>query len=220
VADGYTFLNPEPLSRAVILWLWIDLAMGVIAVFSSLFVIVETAGVGASLPSDTELASDIPQALVGLAQTASHLVTAFLVLKWIYRTNRNAHSVARGLTTPPNWAIIWFFVPIAFLWKPFQAFRETWQASAGAPDWRVVKTPPILGWWWGMFLVSNLLGQVIFRIAMSAGTLGGMAIAAGFDVAASLLAVPLNLVYIRIVRDLTRMQVVDMTFGDAKPAAA
>ena len=152
---------------------------------------------------------------------AAYTVAAFLVLKWIYRTNRNAHSVARGLTTPPNWAIIWFFVPIAFLWKPFQAFQETWQVSVagGTRDWRAVKTPRILGWWWGMFLVSNFLGQAVFRITMSAGTLGGMAIASGFDVAASLLAVPLNVVFIRIVRDLTRMQVVDMTFGEAEAAA-
>ena len=219
MASGYSFLNPEPLSRAVVLWLWIDLALSVLAIPASLFVIAEIAGVDRALPSDTPMPSDLPVGLLGLAQVGVYAVTAFLVLKWIYRTNRNAHSVARGLTTPPNWAIIWFFVPIAFLWKPFQAFRETWQASAGANDWRTVKTPPILGWWWGMLLVSNLLGQIVFRITMAAGTLGGMAIASGFDVVACLLAVPLNLVFIRIVRDLTRMQVVNMTFGEAKASA-
>lgn len=219
MANGYTFLNPEPLSKSVVLWLWIDLALSVLGVPASLLVIGEIASVGRSLPSNTPMPSDLPVGLLGLAQVAAYVVAGFLVLKWIYRTNRNAHSVASGLTTPPNWAVIWFFVPIAFLWKPFQAFRETWQASVGARDWRVVKPPKILGWWWAMFLLSNFLGQIVFRITISAQTLDGMAVASGFDVAAGLLAIPLDLVFIRIVRDLTRMQVVDMTFGEAKAAA-
>ena len=30
----------------------------------------------------------------------------------------------------PGWSVGWFFVPIMNPWKPFQAMREIWQASA------------------------------------------------------------------------------------------
>ncbi|HKP78094.1 MAG TPA: DUF4328 domain-containing protein [Phenylobacterium sp.] len=215
----YTFLNPAPLSRTVIQWLWIDLAVSVVGAVSSVWAIAETLGVNTSLPSDTALTSDIPLAIVGLAQVAVFLVTGFLVLKWIYRVSRNAHSAVRGLKVTPPWAVGWYFVPVAFLWKPFEAMRETWQASTDPTAWPGVPVPAMLRWWWGLFLASNFTGQLSFRIALRAGTLGGMAVASGFDLASALISVPLDLIFIRIVRELTNKQVLDLTFGSAKEAA-
>jgi hypothetical protein len=215
----YTFLNPAPLSRTVIRWLWIDLAVSVIAAVSSIWAIGETLGVDTSLPSDTPLVSDIPLAVVGLAQLAVFLVTGFLALKWIYRVSRNAHAAARGLTISPPWAVGWYFVPVAFLWKPFQAMRETWQASTDPTAWPGVPVPAMLRWWWGLLLASNFTGQIAFRIALRAGTLGGMAVGSGFDLVSALISVPLDLIFIGIVRELTNKQVLDLTFGSAKEAA-
>jgi hypothetical protein len=33
------------------------------------------------------------------------IITGFIVLKWIYRANRNAHAFGRGLKSDPPWAV-------------------------------------------------------------------------------------------------------------------
>jgi hypothetical protein len=52
-----------------------------------------------------------------------------------------------------------------FLWKPFQAMREIWQASAQPGNWKNVQTPPLLGWWWGLYLASQVLSNVAYRLS-------------------------------------------------------
>ena len=86
------------------------------------------------------------------------VVTGFVTLNWTYRVSRNAHSLARGLDVPPQWAVGWYFVPVASVWKPFQALREVWQVGVDPARWRTRKTPAIMRWWWGFWLAGNLAG--------------------------------------------------------------
>src|SRR5206468_4980211 len=62
----------------------------------------------------------------------------------------------------------WYFIPIASLWKPFQALREIWKASVDPVHWQSIPTNPLLGWWWAGFLVSNILDQASFRMSTAA----------------------------------------------------
>ena len=83
---------------------------------------------------------------------------AVTALRWIYLANSNAHALgAEGMQFTPAWAIGWYFVPLANLWKPYQAMKEIWQASATGTDWREVKAPALLRWWWGFWLLSTSL---------------------------------------------------------------
>ena len=82
---------------------------------------------------------------------------AFAALRWIYLANANAHALgAEGMQFTPGWAVGWYFVPIASLWKPYQAMKEIWQASAAGTDWRGVRVPRLLPWWWACWLISTL----------------------------------------------------------------
>jgi hypothetical protein len=61
----------------------------------------------------------------------------------------------------PGWAVGWWFVPFANLVKPFQTVRELWKASdPGAPDWWGSETLPVIGWWWGGYVVFNILDGI------------------------------------------------------------
>ena len=76
---------------------------------------------------------------------------------WQHRAHANLRAFARsGLRFTPGWAVGWWFVPIASLWKPFEAVRELWKASdpdSDAVSWRSIRTWPALG------LVVDLLAR-------------------------------------------------------------
>jgi hypothetical protein len=52
--------------------------------------------------------------------------------------------------------------------------REIWKASVDPINWRSLPTDPLLGWWWAGFIVSNILGQISFRMSMAAETVDSL----------------------------------------------
>jgi hypothetical protein len=212
-AKVYQAKDPAALSRFLVILLWIDLAAGLVAALSG---VVEIRMLGA-LPPDTALLRGGPPlpatvligiGLIDLAQVISMLVTGFFCLKWIYRVSMNAHVlVAQGLTITPPWAMGWYFIPFANLLKPFQALKEAWQASVNPSAWRSIDPPPLMRWWWGLWLASGVLGNISFRLSLEAKSLDMLTFSDFAQVAADLVGLPLNLVFIVLVRRLADHQV-------------
>jgi len=114
-------------------------------------------------------ASDLRQQALAVIYLSVYIVSGILILMWIYRANYNARQLgANGMTFTPAWSVGWYFIPVATLWKPYQAMKEIWCASHQPADWRNAPTSALLPWWWFLWLVSNVLGQAIFRMALRA----------------------------------------------------
>ena len=80
---------------------------------------------------------------------------------WQHRGQANLHDLGRtNLVFTPGWAVGWWFVPIANLFKPFQSVRELWRASEPVLDgaaWSGSSTWPVIGTWWACWIAPNLL---------------------------------------------------------------
>jgi hypothetical protein len=205
--------NPAGLADLLVIMLYIDLAV------DALNVVADTLGLrlatqvdpdtptsfGATLPGEGWVS--IFQGLSALAQTLIFLVCGFLCLKWIYRMSLNAHSLAPDMKITPAWGVGWFFVPFASLWKPFQGVRESWQVSAsGGADWQIQPVPGLLRWWWGLWLAANIIGNISLRLEMNATTVGETAISGGLSLLQDIANVPLDVLFIFVVRRLTALQ--------------
>lgn len=141
-----------------------------------------------------------------IAAFAIWLTTAILVLIWIHRANHNARQLgAADMRCTPGWAVGWYFVPIAWFWKPYQAMSEIWRASASPSDWRAAPVSPLLRWWWGLWLVP--WGLTIVELAAgrpldeaSAETMKAT------ELVGSVLDIPLALVLLAIIGAVSRVQ--------------
>lgn len=212
MASRYSPLDPQPLARTLLVWLWLDLALTVAIVPLALFQISRLQAYAPTTPVSSteslpgmELADGL-YALFALPYLVVLLTAAFLSLKWIYRVSRNAHALAPGLEIRPPWAVGWYFVPFANFWMPFRALREAWQASSNPEHWRGAPVPAVMRWWWGLWLLSGFIEQVSFRVGLQATTVGAQINSELFTVISAIVAVPLNLVFIRLVRQLTDRQ--------------
>jgi hypothetical protein len=111
--------------------------------------------------------------LIGVAcmTMVANIVGIVLYCVWAYRANKNARALgAQGMQFTPGWMVGWYFIPFMNLFKPYQAIKETYQASdpdADAHSWPQPATPALLGVWWAMWLASNVLGQAEFRMSLS-----------------------------------------------------
>jgi hypothetical protein len=195
VSKAYTARPPGPLAGAVVVTLWINLAAHAISGVAQLLQLLDI------MPGQ---AGVLLSGLAALVQLLVFLVSGFLSLKWIYRVQMNAHTLATGLSNTPPWAIGWFFVPFANLYKPFQALKEAWQVSLSPHDWRSARPPGLINWWWGLWIVTGILGNLSFRFS----TMDADMRAAGdwISVFADVCEIPLGLLFIEVVRGLTRDQ--------------
>jgi hypothetical protein len=216
----------------------IDKLAGAAVVWLALTVIAELASVGL-VAVELNLMSRIPDSelldiyggfndptglstLTGLGRIPEIFVfaiTGFVVLKWVYRASRNAHAFARGLKTPPPWAVGWFFVPIAYLWKPFGAMSETWRVSVDPDGWVRRLPPDAMRWWWGFWIAASIMGTTSGRLGMMAENVGILRIATICEGLSDLASIGAALFLISLVREISRNQTRLIVEGRARPSA-
>lgn len=134
------------------------------------------------------------------------IVTSFMVLRWIYRTNAIAQTFSDDMTISPGWNVGWFFVPIGNLWKPFRALREAWHASTYLTISETPDVPHIMRWWWALWLVYGILNNASVRLTFRISTVSDAILVGLIDIATTLVALPLGWCLIRVVRKFSTMQ--------------
>jgi hypothetical protein len=107
----------------------------------------------------------------------------------------------------PGWSIGWYFVPIMSLWKPFQAMREIWQASAAPGNWRAVQAPPLLGWWWTLYLGNQILSQIAYHLSDNVDNMNSAMAASLVMTASSITGLPLDIVGMLLVGKIAANQI-------------
>jgi len=164
---------------------------------------------GAAVSEAEAVASDSRQALLGGLYFVIFLVTGVIFLRWTYLANRNAHSLAAtDLDFTPGWAVGWYFIPIATLWKPYQALKETFKASHPdyGEDWRRAPHPGLLPLWWTLWILSTFVGQAVFRAALRANSVDELLASSWLTFVSDALDLPLSIVVILLVSKLQEWQ--------------
>lgn len=131
--------------------------------------------VGDAFVSDAEIeTSDSRQALIGIVQLTLGIVSGIAFLVWTYRARKSLDALGvRGMRFSLGWSVGWFFVPIANLWKPYQAITEIWRASDperdanNAEGWRDAHVPQLFLAWWGIFLISGVVDRAVARAVLA-----------------------------------------------------
>lgn len=163
--------------------------------------------------------NDSRQQLIGLLQIPVFLGTAVTFLVWFYRAHRNLTALGgRELKYTPAWAVGGFFVPFLNLVRPVQVMREVWHGSdpsgierdlspAGPSIRRQLGTPQLVVSWWALFVLSNLVGNSIIRMAFAENqTLDQLQKLSSLLVMSDLIEIPSAVVALLLVGRITRWQ--------------
>lgn len=152
-------------------------------------------------------ANDKRQGLVGIIYLFVFVTSGLLILRWIHRANYNARQLgALNMTFSPGWAIGYYFIPILTLWKPYQAMKEIWEASKEPSDRPSQGSSGLLPLWWGLWIVSIIINQAIFRLSMRAEEIPELMQINILTQVSDVLDMPLALVFLVIVNRIHLMQ--------------
>jgi hypothetical protein len=167
-ASSSGFRDPGTLTRLLKLFLYLSIVLGALSFVSALLVLSLLAG---TLALGEVAGNDLIQQIIASSRGVNFLVVLVLFCIWTYRANHNARQLgAPDMQFTPGWAVGWYFIPIANLWKPYQAMCEIWQASANPAHWQQQPRGPILPLWWTLLLLSNVISTASLRLSLRAQT--------------------------------------------------
>jgi hypothetical protein len=115
-------------------------------------------------PADLNHADDL-DSIAGVGLLIGYLGIAPLTfIPWFYRAYSNLPRLGvRSLRYKPGWAIGSWFIPIFNLFRPKQIANDIFRGSEpGAADRSGLWSRPVdslLNWWWGLFILSGVLGR-------------------------------------------------------------
>lgn len=159
-------------------------------------------------------ANDSRMFVIAMLFLASLFVCLFVVGRWIYVACKMNHRAnIQGLHYTPGWSVGWLFVPIANLFKPPMAMAEIYRASFAASDpiWANRSLPFVFTTWWGSWIISNILGNISFRLSLDNGGFGGdfvsnLITSTQLDMGANVLDIICSLSLISIIRTVAKNQ--------------
>lgn len=136
--------------------------------------------------------------LLQLLLTLATLVCFFV---WVYRAVRNLRDANVATEFSPGWSVGWFFIPIANLFMAYRAIRELWHRSGGETDapgsiFSAPEPTPLIGVWWGAWLINTIVSNIGGRIYDNAETTAQLSAGAWvitlsnvFEIASALLTI-------------------------------
>lgn len=143
--------------------------------------------------------------------TGCYVVAGITFAVWTWRVVANANTFKPSMNASPGWAIGWYFVPFASLWKPFGYMQETWDVSSTRMS-RHGST--LLGWWWGLWIASTIFSSAGTQIARGENS-NGIGLGMGLMITALLMRLVLAMLVIRMAHVLAAMQSAKRAGGGA-----
>ena len=114
---------------------------------------------------ETILPADVVTVLIGLVQMVIFIILGITFLCWIYRANKNLGVISgQRMRFTPGWSVGWYFIPIANLFKPYQAMKEIWEVSHKYQS----GSSSTLGLWWALWLITTFVDDFAFKSVMGA----------------------------------------------------
>ena len=133
------------------------------------------------------------------------LIAFFFNSIWIYTSAKTiqAHTTEQ-LKSSPGWSVGWFFVPIAQLWKPYQAIKSISNVSMKlAGNTEKVIPSLIFPIWWILYLLTILLDRLYMKTFFgSADSIDDLLLAMKVSLAGTIIFIVATILFNKIMRDI------------------
>ena len=146
-------------------------------------------------------------AIVGLIDVVLALLTVVFFSMWIYRAAANIVAAGvSGFDFTPGWAVGWYFIPIANLFKPFAAMRQIWNASHGEQGDRLNHANGPLALWWGCWVFSGIASNISLRMSFNPSSAEDLLMGQQVGLVASVVSLVLYPAAYRLIEGVTTAQ--------------
>ena len=95
---------------------------------------------------------------IAIVALSIELFLIIIGLAWIYRATRNLfYFRIPQLTISPAWSVGWFFIPIAFFWKPLYVMHQIYAGTIRREQWQQAPIDGKIYGWLGLFWLAEVI---------------------------------------------------------------
>lgn len=168
---------------------------------------------GELITAQSAVSAESVYQLAGAAKGMAWIVAAIVFVRWFYYVHQNLkHLAAQPSQYDSRWTIWGFVVPVVNLIRPHQLMREVWSVTSGRwdrePD-RVAglrRPADCVNLWWGMFLATSTLGNLVTLAAVRATTIEDKVLATQATLFADLVGIAAVAATLAVVRNVSALQ--------------
>jgi hypothetical protein len=204
--------NGQRAKKAITL-IWIVFSLEIVSFISGYFQydLLQSAANGATIitPLDVTL-NDLREQSIGVLYLVVYIVSTVTFIQWFRRAYFNLHLRVDNLLHPEGWAAGSWFVPIISLFRPYQIMEELYNESNDLLEKKGLNVNGLstkyLFWWWALWILSSLVGQVVIRYTLNAESLDDMIFATTSGMFQNIINIPLALLAIKVIKDYSKVE--------------
>lgn len=200
-------------SKILIVSIWIVLGLEIMALISSglQYSFLQVVANGGDVSMEAAEANDLREGGIAILYLLAYITSAVLFIMWFRRAYFNLHQKVNRLSYTEGWAAGSWFVPIVNLFRPFQIMKELYEETV-----RILKERDLssnlraktdhLGTWWGLWIISGILGQIVFRLSLNAETVSELQLVTILEIVASALGILLVFATLPVIKKYSTLE--------------
>ncbi len=200
-------------SLMIIYWILTGLTvLGVVSGYYELELLKSVQFIGYIDESEAN-ANDLRQGLIGILQFGIYIASIVFFLNWFRRAYGNLHRLGIGnLKHNEKMAILSWFIPVIFLFRPVQIMNEIWKETQEQikkldPTYIIKSGGLLIGIWWTLFLISNFIGRYVLKTAFKQDTIDQLIEGSQATMISGIMQIPESLLVILIVYQISKMEI-------------
>lgn len=203
----------EKRAKNAITLIWIILALEVISLASGYmqYNLLNVVADGGEISIEEANANDLREQIIGIIYIIATIISAVTFIQWFRRAYYNLHTKITYLAFAEGWAAGSWFVPFINLYRPLQIMKELYNETKELLTekgliYNTELSTSALGWWWGLWILSGILGQIVFRLSLNAETLDEIISLTLIGIGANIVGIPLALIAIKVIKDYAKVE--------------
>jgi hypothetical protein len=194
------------------------MVMNVIAIISSYLQlnVLHQLKVGVYLSDAVLDSNDTREHLVGFLFLLVFITCSVFFIQWFRRAYYNLQVRTGNCENSEGWAAGAWFVPIVCLYRPYHIMLELWNKTTdlvaekrndeGEGETTHRFSTRLVGTWWTLWILSNVIGRVMMRKIFDDATLDNFISSSEFSIVDSVFSLVLGLVTILMIREYAKRE--------------
>ncbi|PIB35961.1 hypothetical protein BFP72_11425 [Reichenbachiella sp. 5M10] len=200
-------------AKIAIALIWIVVALDVLSMISSFiqYELLESIANGDIVSDEEATLNDLREQVIGYVSIGVFIISGVTFIQWFRRAYANLHQLVKNLNHSEGWAAGSWFTPIIGLYRPYQIMKELYTETEKfiikhRPTYHTDNPDKYLGIWWTLWIISNISGQILIRYTRNAETLDQLINMTLLSIVDLLIAIPLGIIAVQVIRNYTNME--------------
>lgn len=195
-------------AKQAITLIWIVFLLEIVSLISGFiqYDLLQAIANGEEVSEETANYNDTREQIIVIVYLIAYIISAITFIRWFRRAYFNLHLKVKYLSQTEGWAAGSWFVPIMNWFIPYRIMKELYEETKELliNKGLTVKenfTTGLLGYWWTIWIINNLVGQFVFHYAKRAVSIDELITTTVASMLSNIIGIPLALITVKIIQD-------------------